>query len=115
MRANNIALVALPRSQHDANAGSQRLRPLLRWAQNRCRPVERAHPRAHVAAPANTGSINCVLMKSMLESLDSAIAPSDMRNRIDLQDRLTYFRSGRDAILAGEAAEERRAAIAVQA
>jgi hypothetical protein len=43
------------------------------------------------------------------------MAPSDMHNRIDVQNPLIYFRSGPGAILAGEAARERRAAIAVHA
>src|ERR1700737_573128 len=34
--------------------------------------------------PANTESINCVLMRSMAESLDSPSALSDVHNRIDL-------------------------------
>src|SRR5580704_3218210 len=34
--------------------------------------------------PANTDSINCVLIRSMAESLDSATALSAMDNRVDL-------------------------------
>src|ERR1700733_9515798 len=54
--------------------------------------------------PANTDSIKCVFMRSMAESLDSATAPSDMHDRIGVQNQLLYFRSSRGAILAGESA-----------
>src|SRR5260370_13540062 len=53
--------------------------------------------------PANTDSINCVLMRSMAESLDLASALSDVHNRIHLLSLV------RRRIVVGKAADERRA------
>ena len=53
--------------------------------------------------PANTESINCVLMRSMAESLDLASALSDVHNRIHLLSLVLR------RIVVGKAADERRA------
>ena len=92
----------MPGAQHDAHTGSQRLRPLLQRAESRCRPVERTHPCAHLAA-----SSEYRLDQLRFGEIHDGIPRLGISTVRSAQPNYYLFSLVRGAIVVGEAAYER--------